>query len=502
MINRYMTAIIVPLMCILAWGAIFARSADHNIQANKDLFYLYLCGVEMSDSAIHDEQVHLEKQLVSVQASDHLIYRAKMREAYCDNYPFTSASMYAAGRLQIYLGITNPKEDFATFIVSSMRWGMALSGAVLGILCLICVFWAARDALLLATFGAVALAAVLYLTIPPPTLAWMLLKSPPIRIVNPQNILGLGLYTWLNPTAVFSAFSVFPRCLCAMIAFAAFTLRWSGRNALAYWALLIVCFVHQSEAPILLVVMICCDLAIRPSELAQPRYILPISLTVLVVAFREHMLATLGFSWLVIAIIALTIMGAGLLAFAIPAAKAVAAPKFNAFNRWRANFFGKFSVPLAETIVIFAIWFDVLVVCFLFHNDTFYRVIYLWSELPSRYVGLFQLTVIAGFTYPAWTALVRTRPRIAGEAIAIMSCLMLFIAVTQLHGPWLSSSALYNGARQLEPIIAKGYDGEAGSYSRVETPWYYMILRKAYLGSPGIDEYFVKKPDGKVISGN
>ena len=287
-------SIVALLLCVFLWSALFARMADRNIGIDKDLLYLYVCGLEIKEPSRHDQQLELIRQLVSISASEHLIYRATMRAGYCNNFPFTSLSMYAVGELQRYFNIADPEKDFPKFISSSMWWGMTLSGAALGVLCLICVFWAARDALMLASLGAVTIAALLYVFVPPPNLSWMLHHSPPAKIVTLPDTLGLSLYSWLNPTGAFSPFSVFSRCLCAMLAFAAFTLRWSGRNGAAYWVPLIASFVHQSEAPILLAVMICCDLAIRPASLLRPACAVPIGLGVIVIALRESMFSIMG----------------------------------------------------------------------------------------------------------------------------------------------------------------------------------------------------------------
>jgi hypothetical protein len=485
-------SIVALLACVLLWGSIFARMADKNVHLDKDFLLLYVCGLEIRDPSLHDQQLELVNTLVAKSASDHLIYRATMRAGYCNNYFLTSFSMYAAGELQRYFGITDPATDFAKFVTRSIRWGTAISGEVLGVLCLICAFWAARGALTLATFGAVALAALMYLFVPAPNLSWMLHPVPPARYVIFRDILGLNLYSWLNPSAVFSPFSIFPRCLCAMIAFAAFTLRWSGRSAAAYWAPLIVCFVHQSEAPILLAVMIACDLAIRPASLGRLAHVIPIALVAIVIVLRERMFSLLDLPWFIVAMILASIVGLGVVAFAIPSTRSIIRSGWSIVDRWREWLFGRLSVPFAEAIVILAIWSVVLVVCFVLRRDIFFRVIYFWSELPPRYVGLFQLTVVAGLTYPVWLALLKMRPHVAREATAVIAGLMLVLSVHQWAGPWTTPEVLASRSRQIEEASAKGYSGDEGSYSRIETPWYYLILRRAYLGGSGITEYFAK----------
>ncbi len=334
-------------MCAFVWSAIYARATDHNARIDKDnaridkdIVYLYLCGIEMGDPALHDRQIELAKQLDAVSASDFLIYRAKMRAAYCNNYPFTSLSMFAAGKIQQKLGLTDPAKDYPGFLLNSIRWGMGFSGALLGIACLLVVFWSTRNnaALTLATFAAVAAAALLYLYLPAPFLSWILHSLPLGKEVTLQRITGLELRAWLNPTAAFSPFSVFPRCLTAMLAFAAFSLRWSGRSGSAYWVPLVVCFVHQSAAPILLGIMICCDLAVQPLVLRRRAIYVPILLTVATIALRERMFSTLGFSW-GLALVAVVFV-AGFAALMILNPPAQVRSFWRRLNSWRTNSLG------------------------------------------------------------------------------------------------------------------------------------------------------------------
>lgn len=486
-------SVVALLLCTALWGAIFLRMADKAIGIDKDQLYLYVCGLEIKEPAAHDRQLELIRQLVSISASEHLIYRATMRAGYCNNYPFTSLSMYAAGEVERHLNIADPTKDFPKFISSSLWWGMTLSGAILGVLCLICVFWAARDALMLASFAAVGIAALLYVFVPSPNLSWMLHHAPPVKIVTLPNTLLLSLHSWLNPSPAFSPFSIFPRCLCAMLAFAAFTLRWSGREAAAYWVPIVVSFVHQSEAPILLAVMIWCHLLINPASLFRAACLVPICLNVLVIVLRERMLSLMGFPKLTILLVAAAIICLAILALGVPASRAALKAGWKIIDRWRERIYGRFSAPFTEAAIIFSLWLVVLLICYAFRRDTFPRVIYLWSELPSRYVGLFQLTVIAGLTYPVWLAVVRMGPRVNQAALGMASCVVVALALHQWTRPWNSPTEMINRARQTDELIAKGYPGEAGSYSRIETPWYYLILRQSYAGGEGLAEFFRKR---------
>ncbi|MDF0497953.1 hypothetical protein [Bradyrhizobium yuanmingense] len=489
-----LVSLIAVLLSLVVWSGINARIAATNIRFDKDLLYLFLCGVEQAGQASHDQQDKLVEHLTAVSAGDHYIYRAKIRAAYCNNYPFTSLSMYFTGKVQHSLGMTDPERDFPEFLFLALWWGMALSGAILGVLCLFIAFWAARGPLVLPLFGAIALAALFYVTIPPPQLSWSLYQltpTPPAPLVTLPRTFWISLYAWINPTAVYSPFSIFPRCLCAMIAFAAFALRWSGRGGLAYWAPIAVSFVHQSEAPILLAVLMTCDLAARPKELMRPACIVPILLTLVLTVLRERMLSIIGLSSVQIAIVLAAPVGLMLLVFAVPKLRSASISLGLAVNRFRANCFERLPLPVADAIVILLGSFALVLLCYAFsRKDHVFRVIYLWSELFPRYIGLFQLPVFAGLIYAVWPWVLAKRRAATREALAVVSCVMLIIAVIEWNRPWPSTAALVAHARTFESVLGQRYAPSESSFSKTETPWYYLMLRKAYLGGNGLDEYF------------
>jgi hypothetical protein len=148
---------------------------------------------------------------------------------------------------------------------------------------------------------------------------------------------------------------------------------------------------------------------------------------------------------------------------------------------------------LAEAIVLVSVWLAVFVVCFSFRNDTFYRVVYFWSELPSRYTGMFQLPVFAGLTYPLWTALARRGGLVREISVIAIVCGMLVLAFSQWRLPWYSTVELAERSRQIDVDVAKGYSGDRGSYSRIETPWYYLLLKRQFVGGVSIADYFAER---------
>ncbi|WP_407188742.1 hypothetical protein [Bradyrhizobium centrosematis] len=489
-----LASLIAVLLSLVVWSGINARMSASNIGIDKDLLYLFLCGVELAGQASHDQQDKLVAHLTAVSAGDHYVYRAKMRAAYCNNYPYTSLSMYFTGKVQQSLGMTDPGRDFPQFVFLSLWWGMALSGAFVGTLCLLIAFWAARGPLVLPLFGAIALAALFYVTIPPPQLSWSLYQltpTPPAPLVTLHRTFGLSLYAWINPTAAYSPFSVFPRCLCAMIAFAAFALRWSGRGGLAYWAPIAVSFMHQSEAPILLAVMIACDLVSRPKELLRPACIVPIMLTLVLTVLRERMLSIMGLSAVQITIALVVPVGLALLVFAVPKLRSASISLGVMVDRFRMNYFERLPLPVADAVVILLGSVALVLLCYVVsRNDHVFRVIYLWSELFPRYIGLFQLPVFAGLIYAVWHWVLMKRSTATRGALAVVSCVLLIVAVTEWKRPWPSTAGIVAHARTFENVHNQHYTQSEGSFSKTETPWYYLMLRHAYLGGNGLDDYF------------
>jgi hypothetical protein len=461
--------------------------------------FLFFCGVELADPAQNAQQAELTERLVAVGANDHLLFRANMRASYCNNYPFSSLSMYFSGHIQSYFGITDPAKDFPRFLASALWWGLVIGGGLLGLLCvLIALSTLADDVLFFAAATALAVTAILFVLVPPPALSWFFLQAqpaPPARIVNLQNTLGISAYSWLNPTATFSPFSVFPRCLCAMLAFASFALRWSGRNGLAYWGPFLVSFVHQSEAPILLATMICCDIAARPPSLVRLNVALPIALTIVTIVFREHMHSILGFSWSngpAVVIPLLVVIGVTL-GVAVPRFRSVVVSRWRVVELWRVALVRDLSLPVCDMLVIMATWLLVFVVSYLVsRHDNVFRIVYFWSELPSRYVGLFQLPVFVGFAYLIVAALGRFGANAAQVTTAALSCVALGVAVGGADLTFGRAEALTAQSQHIDQMAEESYPGDQQGFM-LETAWYYLMIRHSYVGGKTISDYFGKR---------
>src|SRR5258708_1406768 len=131
--------VMMALTCVFLWGAMFARLADRSIGIDKDWMFLYLCGIEAVHPGLHEQQIDLVRKIVAAGGDDQAVYRATTRANYCNNYPFTSLSMYLVGKWQTQFGVS-PAEDFPTFLTLTLRYGILGSGELLGILCLLALF--------------------------------------------------------------------------------------------------------------------------------------------------------------------------------------------------------------------------------------------------------------------------------------------------------------------------------------------------------------------------
>jgi hypothetical protein len=490
--------VIMALTCVFLWGAMFARIADRSIGTDKDWLFLYLCGIEIAQPGLHEQQIDLVKQIVAASGDDQAVYRATMRANYCNNYPFTSLSMYLAGKWQTYFGVS-PEQDYPTFLARTLWSGIIGSGELLGILCLLALFVLTEGPLRTTIFIAVGLGALCYLTVPPPFTNWFLYQgtpAPPAMVVNWPNVLALGLHSWLHPGAPFSPFSVFPRSLCALLSFAAFAIRWSGRPRAAYWVPLLIGGIHQSTALILLFALICCDIVIRPREFARVGILLPIGVNLLILLLRERMFAILGFS-------ASGVVMAGAIGLGLIVALAMLRPVRTAFQArwsfmaaWRDRTIAAVPLPFADALILFASWLGLILISYLAsRDDAWYRLVYFWSELSPRYIGMFQLSFIAGILYPLVTWMQSARPGMGNVVTASVAVVMLAMAIIQIAPERTGYASQMRGIQSYDKVTSAKRDVYVGATRptmRDETSWYYLLVRNALLGDRSLAAFFGK----------
>ena len=492
-------SVVMALCCVFLWAAMFIRLADRQVGVDKDWLFLYLCGIEVSQPQLHEQQIDLVKQIVAASGDDQAVYRATMRANYCNNYLYTSLSMYMAGKVQNWFGLT-AADDFPRFVVRSLWYGIVVSGEVLGILTLLVVFALTTGVLRMSLCVAMALAAFWYLVIPPPVTNWFLYQStpaPPSMVVNWFNVLKLGLHSWLHPAGPFSAFSTFPRSLCALLSFAAFAIRWSGRPVAAYWMPLLISGIHQSTSLILLVALIGCDIVVRPWVLRRAAILVPIGVNLALVLLRERMFAILGFSSsdvMIVAAILFCLIAA--LAMLRPVRSVIRAG-WEPIAEWRRRTIEAVALPFADALIVFTAWLGLILLSYLAsRNDSWYRLVYFWSELSPRYIGMFQLTFWAGILFPLILMLQAARPAADRWLAASAAVVMLTIGVSQVT---IERTRLADGLRVI-PDFDRAVSGQRNVYAdkaptmRDETSWYYLLVRNALLGDRSLAAFFGKPP--------
>jgi hypothetical protein len=497
--KRYrLLPVIMALTCVFLWAAMFARLADRNIGIDKDWLFLYLCGIETVQPQLHEQQVDLVKRIVAASGDDQVVYRATMRANYCNNYPFTSLSMYLAGKWQTWFG-TSAAEDFPGFLTRSLFYGVIISGELLGIITLLTIFALAKGPVRTSLFIAIGLAAVYYLTIPPPVTNWFLYQgtpAPPAMLVNWFNVLKLGVHSWFHPGGPFSPFSTFARCLCALLSFAAFAIRWSDRPVAAYWVPLLVGVIHQSTALILLFALICCDIAIRPWMLARARILLPIGLNLAIIFLRDRIFELFGFA-LTDVVIAGALLVCVIAALAmLRLVRSTIQWGWGMIEAWRRRTLEAVPLPFADALIIFAMWLVLILISYLAsRNDTWYRLIYFWSELSPRYIGMFQLSFIAGILYPLIVMLQTSRPTAFKWVTASATVIMLAIATSQMMVERTGFAAQLRGSKAYDKVVSERRDvyvGDKVPTMRDETSWYYLLVRNAILGDRSLAAFFGK----------
>jgi uncharacterized integral membrane protein len=153
-------------------------------------------------------------------------------------------------------------------------------------------------------------------------------------------------------------------------------------------------------------------------------------------------------------------------------------------------------LPFADALIIFAAWLVVILLSYLAsRNDAWYRVIYFWSELSPRYIGMFQLSVIAGVLYPVVVMMQSARPAIYRAGTLSLAVVMLAMATSQMIQERTGFASQLRAAQSFEKLTSQRRDVYTGSTvptMRDETSWYYLLVRNAILGDRSLSAFFGK----------
>jgi hypothetical protein len=485
------TAILTLMMlaCVALWLVIFLREVGREIGINKDWNYLFVCGQQLVHPKVRVEQISFVKWLTKADEDDPLLYRATMRANYCNNYIYPSISMYLAGHALSFLGVINPRSDFAAYLLYSMVWGIAVSGGLIGVISILVPIANADIVTKFSLASALAICAVLFLYVEPPRLSWILYQSspaPPAELVTWMNVWTTWVWAWVNPGGAFSAFSAFARCSVAIIAFGAFGLRWSGRRGVAYWAPAVAALIHQSEASLLLGVILCCDLVIRPRSLLCLDCLVPIAVSLAIALSRDQMLSIMGLHEWALLVTVLAILLLIVMVSRVPFLRKGCLLAWRIVSGLRDRTIGAVAEPFSDAIVLLAIWFCLVpIVYVLSRNDAWYRLLYFWSELPPRYISLFQLPVCAGLVYPIWLIATKRRQTVRKTvAPAILSLVLIGVLTAATAQPWQDIEERVRRGRAYQAALRDDWpstsDHESGF--EFETAWYFRMAYRAVTG--------------------
>jgi len=153
-------------------------------------------------------------------------------------------------------------------------------------------------------------------------------------------------------------------------------------------------------------------------------------------------------------------------------------------------------LPFADALIIFALWMVLILISYLAsRNDTWYRLIYFWSELSPRYIGMFQLSFIAGLLYPLVIMLQTDRPKAFKWVTASATVIMLGMATSQMMAERTGFAAQLRGAKAYDKVVSERRDVYVGNNvptMRDETSWYYLLVRNAILGDRSLAAFFGK----------
>jgi hypothetical protein len=256
---------------------------------------------------------------------------------------------------------------------------------------------------------------------------------------------------------------------------------------------LLISGIHQSTSLILLVALIGCDIVVRPWVLRRAAILVPIGVNLALVLLRERMFAILGFSSsdvMIVAAILFCLIAA--LAMLRPVRSVIRAG-WEPIAEWRSRTIEAVALPFADALIVFTAWLGLILLSYLAsRNDSWYRLVYFWSELSPRYIGMFQLTFWAGILFPLILMLQAADRWLAASAAVVM----LTIGVSQVT---IERTRLADGLRVI-PDFDRAVSGQRNVYAdkaptmRDETSWYYLLVRNALLGDRSLAAFFGKPP--------
>lgn len=427
----------LPLIAVIAVFIITAahlgigRARNHQVGADDDRIWLYMTGANLGQSGRADDlqvRVSAVKRASGTPASDTI--RIEMRRAYQQNYIGASA-IYRAAAEAVERWSAGPA-SYPSFLAWALYAGFVAAYVVTCAAVVLAAAATGSSRVAAAMAVSIVLTSALEATIAvfgdPVVGGPTLLPRVGIPVEAPtQRFLATALGTIVNPGVAFTIFGDTPRNHFLLATIAVFGLRWANRHGLAAMVLLALSFLHQSQTGLLFVVLLGCDLILRPEVFRRPFVGLAATATLASFLFRERLGPYIGFDNRLLFAVAVAAVAGSVIAAAGYLASRPSDRLGTWLQAWRRP-----GTSAADVRTLLAIWLATVPLAIagnaLANSDA---SLYFWSQLHGRLLAIIRpgLMLLAALYLVDRSLMVARRarvwPGVAACAIALAPALWL-----------------------------------------------------------------------------
>lgn len=406
-----------------------------------------------------------------------LLKRNELRLAYTGNYPVMSALWGGVGRLAAVpdsaTGDTPEPLQAYPYVLS-----FHAAGLVLGAIFIVIALLVPRIDISVGIAAAIATVALL-----------SLLPAQLNRFTLTQSFLRDSLSFVFSMQDNFNIFNFSPRGVFSFLLIGVFAARWLRRYEISYAVLLLLCFIHQSNATMAALVLLGVDLLLRPRIFRHvPTGFLACG-TVLLVLSREALFETAGWEKIAVLLLAMAALPViGHLARAALQRRAGDFPGRSADRpisraARRLSRLASHPGPATDITVISLGWLASLpVVFFLVHGQAIdeFSGRYVWWQLHARLGALLVPSVIMAVAIIMANAAPRAGALAAGAGLIVASLAILAPPAGPAAAIWPVTEKAAQAAVGLERVRnaalrwSEGRDAAPPSYAS-EPAWYYAL---------------------------
>jgi hypothetical protein len=232
-----------------------------------------------------------------------------------------------------------------------------------------------------------------------------------------------------NPSGQFSIFGFSPRSILFMLALLVFAWRWCGWWRASYLLTLLLAFIHQSMAALLLTTVLCIDVVIRPRTLVRADVLPWALLAGGVFAWRESLWRYIlpgeeaRSLWLALA---------GMVVLSV--AVAVLFLTRSRLRTWRRGLSLRLSVLptcVSDSVLLFVGWLITLPIGYLLARHVgLLEGTYFWYQIHARLLALYQPVIMFGVA--TWL-LMRYRLLAGNRQLVVVALVTVSIALLAMY---------------------------------------------------------------------